>query len=110
MLVLPLPAEEVTRNADPDGLLEDGGGGGGARPQRTRDQALEEGREEGRWTVRGHLRDSRTPGRKERREEEIPTFILLHFQFKNQQTPIKTNNKIREEEPERWSLILRSSD
>lgn len=42
VFVLPLPAQEIARNADPDGLPE----GAAARPQRTRDQTLEGKRRE----------------------------------------------------------------
>lgn len=42
MLILPLPAEEITRNADSDRLPK-----GGARSQRTRDQVLERKRQDG---------------------------------------------------------------
>lgn len=42
MLILPLPAEEITRNGDSDWLPK-----GGARPQRTRDQVLERKQQDG---------------------------------------------------------------
>lgn len=105
MFVLPLPAEEVTRNADPHGLLEGGGAGGGAHPQRTRDQALErktkEGKEEKDVGEKQLRRDHST---KERSVQTLFSFIVSNIKTK---IYMNKNNRSREEEPERPSFILR---
>lgn len=86
VLVLPLPAEEVTRDADPDALLE-----GGARPQGTRDQALER-KTRGERVGGGWRGTGRQPDEKGSKKEEKKGFQhLFSFIVSNIKPKIDTN-------------------
>lgn len=103
MLILPLPAKEITRNADSDRLPK-----GGARPQRTRDQVLERKRQDGIREV-GRGREKKSTWREQdvkegdvwlsnKRRRVQPLFPSKHK--KNLMNKI-THNKNSEDGPEK---------